>query len=77
MESGFVVLIAIAALIGGVAIGVLIAKIFKRPEETQGTVHAYYGDQDEQPSLLLEGSVPISDIVSRKIVLFNVVVVRR
>lgn len=77
MESGFVALIAIAALIVGTAVGILIAKLFKRPEETQGTVYAYYSDQADQPSLLLEYNVPISDIASRKRVLFDIVLVRR
>ena len=77
MEAGFVALIAIVSLIVGSAVGILIVKLFKRPEETQGTVYAYYSDQVEQPSLLLEYNVPISDITSRKRVLFDVVIVRR
>ena len=75
MEAGFVILIAAFALIVGVMIGILVSKATK-PNGTQGTIYAYYGESGNDPSLLLEYSVPIDDIASRKRVVFDVTVIR-
>lgn len=76
METGFVIL-AVVTLVLCATVGILIAKLTKRPEETQGTIYAYYSDSASNPSLLLEQSVPINDIASRKQVIFDVVVIQQ
>lgn len=75
METGFIIL-AIVGLVVGVVIGLLIGKSRRKPDETQGTIYAYYGGDGDAPSLLLEYSVPIDDIASRKRVIFDVSVIQ-
>ena len=76
MEAGFVTLIALASLVIGIAVGMLITKLMKKQEGTQGVIYAYYREQGNNPSLLLEYSVPIDDITSRKRVTFDVNVIQ-
>lgn len=78
MEAGFVALLVsviIAALVG-IVIGVSIEKRKSQKVETQGDIYVYYSESGEGPSLLLDYSVPINDIASRKRVLFDVVVIK-
>lgn len=75
MEAGFVILIVITALILGIVAGIMITRA-KNPDETQGVIYAYYRENENKPSLLLEYSVPIDDIASRKRVVFDVTVIR-
>ena len=76
METGFVVLLVVLSIVVGAVFGVLIEKSRKRPYKTQGTIYAYYDDDNSNPSLLLEYGVPIDDIASRKQVVFDVSVIR-
>ena len=75
MEAGFVVMLVGVALVMGIVIGLLIVKLIKRSEKTQGTIYAYCNNQVDQPALLLEYNVPIDDITSRKRVLFDGVII--
>ena len=74
METGFIILV-IVAMIVGVIIGFIIGKARRKPDDTQGVIYAYYDDQSDKPSLLLEYSVPIDDIASRKRVTFDVTII--
>lgn len=76
METGFAVLVVVLSIAVGAVIGVLIERHRKRLYKTQGTIYAYYDDDNSNPSLLLEYGVPIDDIASRKQVIFNVSVIR-
>lgn len=76
METGFVVLLVILSILVGAIIGVFIERHRKKLYKSQGTIYAYYDDDNSNPSLLLEYSVPIDDIASRKQVVFNVSVIR-
>lgn len=76
MEPGMVALLAITMVIVGIVVGVLFERIRKKPNETQGVIYAYYSDSESNPSLLLEYSVPIDDIASRKRVAFDVTVIQ-
>lgn len=76
METGFVVLLVVAAATVGVLAGMLINRSGKKSEGTQGVIYAYYDESKNDPSLLLEYSVPINDIASRKQVRFDICVVR-
>ena len=76
METGFVVLLAILSIVVGAVIGVLIERHRKKIYKSQGTIYAYYDDDNSNPSLLFEYGVPIDDITSRKQVVFNVSVIR-
>lgn len=76
METGFIVLLAILSIVIGAVIGVLIERHRKKLYKSQGTIYAYYDDDNSNPSLLLEYGVPIDDITSRKQVVFNVSVIR-
>ena len=76
METGFVVLLVVLSIVVGAVFGVLIEKSRKRLYKTQGTIYAYYDDDNSNPSLLLEYGVPIDDIASRKQVVFDVSVIR-
>jgi len=75
MEAGFITLVVVAAIVG-ILIGVCVEKAKTRKVETQGDIYVYYKKPDEGPSLLLDYGVPISDIVSRDKVLFNVIVIK-
>lgn len=77
MEAGFVIMIAVFMMVIGILIGMVIKRYSPSKENTQGVIYAYYHDGEDKPSLLLEGSVPVEDIASRKQVLFDVVVVRK
>ena len=72
MEAGFIIL-AIVACVIGVLIGIGIERVRVRNTQTQGTIYAYYDDSNTDPMLGLEYNVSISDITSRKRVLFDVV----
>ena len=76
METGFAVLFVLIGIVAGIIIGIFIAKLRNNPEGTQGTIYAYFNDPESNPSLLLEYSVPIDDIASRKQVTFDVMVIR-
>ena len=76
METGFVVLLVILSIVVGAVIGVFIHRHRKKLYKPQGTIYAYYDDDNSNPSLLLEYGVPIDDIASRKQVVFNVSVIR-
>ena len=79
MEAGFIAFTMFAMIIG-ILLGVLIRALIERKRskkvETQGDIYVYYGESGDGPSLLLDYSVPIDDIASRKRVLFNVIVIR-
>ena len=75
MEAGFIVVVLLA-LVTGIAIGFVIGRGRKKPNESQGILYAYCREDDAQPSLLLEGTAPINEITSRKQVIFDVVVIR-
>ena len=76
METGFIIL-AIVGMVIGVVVGLVIGKVGQKPNRTQGVIYAYYDDDNNKPSLLLEYSVPIDDIASRKRVSFDVAVIRQ
>lgn len=76
METGLIVLLAILSIVVGAVIGVLVERHRKKLYKSQGTIYAYYDDDNSNPSLLLEYGVPIDDIASRKQVVFNVSVIR-
>ena len=77
METGFVVLLVILSIIVEVAIWILIERHRKKIYKSQGTIYAYYDDNNSNPSLLLDPDVPIDDIASRKQAVFNVSVIRK
>ena len=75
MEAGFIAWIVVSILVG-IVIGMNIKSFKTNNNETQGIIYAYYGETGSGPSLLLEYSVPIDDIASRKRVTFDVTVIR-
>lgn len=77
MEAGFVIMIAVFTMVIGVLIGIAIKRTSRTKEPTQGVIYAYYHEGEDKPSLLLEGSVPVEEIASRKQVVFDVVVVKQ
>jgi hypothetical protein len=70
MESGFVAFIVLAVMAGTV-IGMCISHLCKSTQ-THGIIHADYSDREDGPHLFLELKVPVSEIVSRKRVTFDV-----
>ena len=74
METGYIIL-TIVGLVLGVLIGWIIGRSGQKSDSTQGTIYAYFGGGRDNPSLLLEYSVPIEDIASRKRVSFDVAVI--
>ena len=77
MEAGFVIMIAIFTLLIGVLIGMVIKRKSPTKESTQGVIYVYYYEGEDKPSLLLEGTVPVEEIASRKWVRFDVVPVKK
>ena len=77
MEAGFVIAIAVFTMVIGILIGIVIKRSSPTKESTQGVIYAYYGESDNRPSLLLEHSVPIEEIASRKQVVFDVVTINK
>lgn len=77
METGFVVLLVILSIVVEVTIWILIERHRKKIYKSQGTIYAYYDDNNSNPSLLLDPDVPIDDIASRKQAVFNVSVIRK
>ncbi len=71
------IMIAVFMMVVGVLIGMVIKRQSPTKESTQGVIYVYYHEGEDKPSLLLEGSVPVEDIASRKRVLFDVVVVKQ
>ena len=76
MESGFVALIAIVAIVLGIVLGVVIERLRKRHTNSQGILFVDCSDPQYEPSLFLNATVPIEEIVVRKQVVFNVNVLR-
>lgn len=74
MEAGIIV-VAVTVVVG-VIIGMLVVCFKMHKTKTQGTIYAYYDESGNGPSLLLEYSVSIDDIASRKQVLLDVHVIR-
>lgn len=74
MEAGFVVLMLFVGILG-ILIGLFIGRSVNKPEDIMGSVYVYHDKSENRTSLLLEYSVPIDDITSRKRVTFDVVVV--
>jgi hypothetical protein len=74
METGFIVAMLLAVLVG-ITVGFIIGRR-KKPNDSQGILYAYCREDDAQPSLLLEGTAPIDEITSKKQVIFDVVVIR-
>jgi hypothetical protein len=72
METGLAVLMIVVGLAVGIVIGLFIASVRTRKTKTQGIIHADYSDPEDGPYLFLEPSVPITDIVSHKRVVFDV-----
>lgn len=77
MEIGFVVLLIVLSIVVGAVIGLLIERYRKKLYKSQGTIYAYYDDNNSNPSLLLDPDVPIDDIASRKQAVFSVSVIRK
>ena len=77
MEAGLVIMIAVFTMVIGVLIGMVIKRKSPTNESTQGVIYAYYDNEGNRPSLLLEQSVPIDEITSKKQALFDVVVVKQ
>ena len=77
MESGFVIMIAVFTMVIGILMGMVIKKSPPTKDGTQGVIYAYYHEGENKPSLLLEGSVPVEEIASRKQVVFDVIVVKQ
>lgn len=75
MEAGFILAIAIVLVIG-VIVGMLIAGKRKKNEESQGVLFVDCSDREYEPSLYLNATVPIDDIVSRKQVTFDVNIIK-
>lgn len=75
MEAGFVVLVTIIVGIS-IIVGMRIERRKNRKVNTQGVIYAYCSDRESKPSLLLEYNVPIDDIISRKRVSFDVIVIK-
>ena len=49
METGFVVLLVILSIVVGAVIGVLIERNRKKLYKSQGTIYAYYDDENSKP----------------------------
>lgn len=69
METGFVVIIAITAIVVGIALGLFIARLRTR---TYGTLQVDYSDPYDGPYCFLKLKVPVSTIVSKKRVTLDV-----
>ena len=76
MEAGFVVLIVVVAAAIGVVIGAFVGKNVLSHKESDGAIYVYYSSPDSDPSLLLDYSVPVNDIATRKQILLDVNVIR-
>lgn len=79
MEAGFIALVIVMiglGIVAGIVLGFYLGRSIKKSRGTQGTIYAYYDSTNADPSLLLEYSVPINDIASRKQVTFNVQVIK-
>ena len=78
MEAGFVLLIAIAALILGIAVGILIGKreVERRystdTRYTQGTLNIDCSDPEFKPNIFLGLSMPVDNLITRKYVSLDV-----
>ena len=80
MESGFIALLIMVAAIAtalGVLLGKCVNKTNTNSSETQGAIHVVYDTSTDEPLLYLNPEVPITDIVSRKRVAFDVIVTRQ
>ena len=75
MEAGFVLLVIFMTLVG-IVIGVFIGKAKRRHDEIDGILVVDY-DSDGEPYPYLNPKVSISDIISRKRVVFNVKHIRQ
>lgn len=78
MESGFIVLLVMVAVVG-IVIGVTTERIrgqAKESELSQGVLNVDYSEPENGPYLFLQLVVPIEDVIGRKHVTFDVNVLR-
>ena len=82
MEPGFIIIIAIGALVLGILIGMFIGqhkadRRFKRDTEfTQGTLNIDNVDPEFEPSLYLSLGVPVEHVASKKYVRLDIKVMK-
>lgn len=78
MGAGFVIIVAIGALIFGVLIGVFLGQVKANRKYkqdvlySQGTLNIDCVDPEFEPGLFLALNVPVTDVVSRKYVTLDV-----
>jgi hypothetical protein len=65
MEAGFTVAIIVLMFVCFMG-GVMVTRCMYNRNKYQGTIHVDYSDLVDGPHLVLESSVPISELVSRK-----------
>lgn len=78
MESGFIVLLIMVAVVG-IVIGVITERIrgqVKESELSHGVLNVDYSEPENGPYLFLQLVVPIEDVIGRKHVTFDVNVLR-
>ena len=71
MELGIIAAIVAATVFGGV-ITFIVVNYREKTKPSQGTLNVDFSDPIDGPHLFLELKVPISDIVMKKRVVFNV-----
>lgn len=70
MEAG--IIIATSVLIGVIVINIFVYVVLNKRNVSQGILNVDCSDPEDGPYLFLELKVPVSDIVSRKQVIFDV-----
>ena len=72
METGFVVLIVGVLFIVGIVLGAIISRRLIQSKRAQGILFIDRRDPEYAPSMFLEVTVPIEEILSQKQVNFTV-----
>lgn len=75
MEAGFIVAVALAAIVG-VSVGITIERFRHKNEHSRGILNVAYSDLYSQPDLFLTLQVPVEDVVAQKHVRFDVNILR-
>jgi hypothetical protein len=75
MEAGFIVISCMVFALG-LAVGITIATLRRIRAITYGTIYVDCSDPDGIPNMFLESNVQVAELVSRKRVMCDVVVVR-